>query len=144
MIYSTLFKHLMVTLGRWLLLVRRRLLRITEKTRDWIFIVISSICLTHIFYFMSILHIWQQSGSSDTLWRSVWYGPSNVWQDGMEKYLVIILAGGKRVLFVDSQLDESGDLTSHAHTRTHSKHLQGSSLSVSAAKQTSRKRLHHS
>ena len=43
----------------------------------------------------------------------------NMWQDGAEKNLVIILARGKRFLFVESQLDESGGLTSHAHAGTH-------------------------
>lgn len=40
--------------------------------------------------------------------------------DKMEckKNAVIILAGGKRFLSIESQLDEAEDLTSHTHTHT--------------------------
>lgn len=87
------------------------------KSKDWIFVVVSSICLTHVFLF----HVNITRSEPVTLLShcdSVWYRSPNVWQNEVEKNLVIILAGAKRFLFIESQLDESGDLTSHMHAGT--------------------------
>lgn len=61
-------------------------------------------------------------------------------EDGVEKSHH--LYWGKGFLLADSQLDVSEDLMTHIHTL---RHVQGSSLSLSAAKlkQASRKILHH-
>lgn len=94
-----------------------KMLKIIKKSNDWIFIVVSSIYLTHVFLF----HVNITRSEPVALLShcdSVWYRSRNVWQDGAEKNLVIILAEGKRFLFVQSQLDESWDLTSHTHAGT--------------------------
>lgn len=91
-----------------------KLLKLIKKSKDWIFIILSSICLTHVFLFH--LNIARSEPMSHC--DSLWYGSPNVWLDEAEKNVVIILAGEKRFVFVASQLDESGDLTSHTHAGT--------------------------
>lgn len=132
MIYSTLFDYLMVTLGRCLLLLRWNLLHILEEEHEGLRIV-SSIRLTHIILFnVNITQSEQVALRSHS--DSVWCGPSNVWLDGWKRNCSAVLVEGKGSWSCREPVGQSwGHYLTHTctltDTRTHSKHLQGSSLS---------------